>query len=67
LARFESGDEVGPEQMAQFGLVKHAGKPIKILADGDLAGTTLIVKATAFSAEAKRKIEAAGGMAEVLN
>lgn len=67
LARFESGEEIGPEQLAQFGLIKHAGKPVKILADGDLAGKALMVKATAFSAEARRKIEAAGGMAEVLN
>lgn len=67
LARFESGEEVGPERLAQVGLVKHAGKPVKILADGDIAGKALIVRATAFSAEAKRKIEAAGGMAEVLD
>jgi large subunit ribosomal protein L15 len=67
LARFESGEEVGPEQMARFGLVKHVGKPIKVLADGDLEGKALMVKATAFSAEAKRKIEAAGGIVEELN
>lgn len=67
LSRFEAGAEVGPEQLAKAGLVKHAGKPIKILADGDLEGKALTVRATAFSVEARRKIEAESGTAEVIN
>ena len=44
---------------------KTAGRGIKILGDGTLT-KKLTVKAAAFSASAKEKIEAAGGKAEVI-
>ncbi len=60
LDRFEAGSEVTPERLVEAGVVKSLGKPIKILARGDI-GQPLSVKANAFSAAAKAKIEAAGG------
>ena len=63
LDRFEAGSEVTPEILVEAGVVKSLGKPIKILARGDLS-QPLSVKANAFSAAAKAKIEAAGGKVE---
>ncbi|MEZ5331516.1 MAG: 50S ribosomal protein L15 [Thermoanaerobaculia bacterium] len=56
--------EVTPETLAAHGLVK-AGRPVKVLADGDL---TVAVKISAhkFSRAAREKIEAAGGSCEVI-
>ena len=63
LDRFEAGSEVTPERLVEAGVVKSLGKPIKILARGDIS-QPLSVKANAFSAAAKAKIEAAGGNVE---
>ena len=63
LDRFEAGSEVTPERLVEAGVVKSLGKPIKILARGDIS-QPLSVKANAFSAAAKAKIEAAGGKVE---
>jgi len=60
---FESGSEVTPEKLVAMGIVKSPRYPIKILANGDI-DRPLVVKANKFSAEAKAKIEAAGGQAE---
>ena len=43
----------------------HKGKPVKVLARGEL-DHALTVKAHAFSSAAKAKIEAAGGRAELV-
>jgi len=56
--------EVTPEGLAAAGLVK-AGRPVKILADGELT-TALKVSAHKFSRAAREKIEAAGGSCEVI-
>jgi large subunit ribosomal protein L15 len=56
--------EVTPEGLAAAGLVK-AGRPVKILADGELT-TALKVAAHKFSRAAREKIEAAGGSCEVI-
>jgi large subunit ribosomal protein L15 len=61
---YPAGTEVTPEALYQHGLV-HKGLPVKILARGEL-DHALTVKAHAFSAAAKAKIEQAGGSAEVL-
>jgi large subunit ribosomal protein L15 len=58
--------EVTPESLADAGIVKTATLPIVILADGEL-DRPLTVRAHRFSAAAKAKIEAAGGVAEVLS
>ncbi len=63
--RFQAGDEVTPEALVEVGLVKKAHLPIKILGRGELE-TALQVRAHAFSAQAKAKIEAAGGSAQVI-
>jgi large subunit ribosomal protein L15 len=63
-ANFEVGDEVTPESLRERGLIRHRGR-VKVLAEGDL-DRGLTVKAHAFSAAAKEKIEKAGGTAEVL-
>lgn len=62
--RFEAGDEVTPEAMAEAGLVrKH--RPVKVLGGGDI-DRALTVRAHAVSATAREKIEQAGGTVEVL-
>lgn len=60
---FEAGSEVDPERLVAAGVVKSLRRPIKILADGDIAHP-LIVKAHRFSTAAKAKIEAVGGKVE---
>lgn len=62
LARVE-GAEVSPEALRAAGLVKRADRPVKILGEGEL-DRALVVRAHAFSAAAKAKIEKAGGRAE---
>ncbi|OGO30499.1 MAG: 50S ribosomal protein L15 [Chloroflexi bacterium RBG_16_56_11] len=63
LNSFEAGTEVTVEKLVAAGLLKNPGKPVKILADGDV-DRALTVKADKFSASARAKIEAAGGSAE---
>ena len=65
LERFDSGAVVTPESLQAMGLAKNAGDGIKVLGTGSLS-KKLAVKAHAFSAAAKAKIEAAGGTCEVL-
>lgn len=61
---FDAGSDVTPESLRERGLIRHKGR-VKVLAEGDLE-KALNVKAHAFSASAKEKIEAAGGTAEVI-
>ena len=63
--RFEAGAEVTPEALKAAGLAK--GKdPVKVLGRGELS-KQLTVRAHAFSASAREKIEAAGGTAETID
>jgi len=62
---FDKGAEVTPEELRSRGLIRHRGR-VKVLAQGEL-DKALNVKAHAFSAAAKAKIEKAGGTAEVVN
>ena len=64
LENFDKGAEVTPDELRSRGLIRHRGR-VKVLAQGDL-DKALTVKAHAFSAAAKAKIEAAGGTAEVI-
>ena len=64
LNRFEDGAVVDAEAISNAGIVKNTRDGIKILGRGEL-NKKLTVVATAFSASAKEKIEAAGGKAEV--
>ncbi len=65
LDRFDAGDSVTPEKLAERRLA-HGRRPVKILGDGELK-KALTVSAHKFSASAKSRIEAAGGTCEVLN
>ncbi|HWO15615.1 MAG TPA: 50S ribosomal protein L15 [Solirubrobacterales bacterium] len=62
--RFDAGAEVTPESLKSKGIAKRSD-PVKILARGEIS-KRLTVKAHAFSAAAKEKIEAAGGTCETL-
>jgi large subunit ribosomal protein L15 len=63
-ARFAAGDEVTPQALREKGLAKRR-HPVKVLARGELS-KKLTVRAHAFSAAAREKIEKAGGSAEVI-
>lgn len=62
---FEDKAEVTPEILLEKGLIKNLKFGIKILGDGEL-NKTLIIKANKFAQSAIKKIEAAGGRAEVI-
>jgi len=64
LKDFPRGSIVDAEKLRQEGFFKGPG-PLKILGAGDLPHP-LTVRAHAFSQSARRKIESAGGRAEVL-
>jgi large subunit ribosomal protein L15 len=66
LNRFESGAVVDAEALRRAGLASGPVKLIKILGDGELK-QKLTVKAHAFSAVARSKIEGLGGECEVVS
>ena len=63
--RFEAGAEVTPETLLAAGLATRKD-PVKILGTGEIS-KKLTVRAHAFSAGAKQKIEAAGGTVETID
>ena len=65
LERFEEGSTVDVNTLIEAGVVKNPRDGVKILGNGELT-KKLNVKANAFSASAKEKIEALGGTAEVM-
>jgi large subunit ribosomal protein L15 len=65
LNRFEDGAEIRPESLLEAGIIKDVGAGIKVLGTGDLK-RKLTIHAHQFSAQARRKIEAAGGTAAVI-
>lgn len=65
LSRFDDGFEVTSAVLKAGGLAKGHADGIKILGRGQL-DKKLIVKVRAFSASARAKIEAAGGVCEVV-
>ena len=65
LECFENGAEVSVETLIEKGIVKNPRDGVKILGNGELT-KKLTVKANAFSAKAKEKIEALGGTCEVI-
>ncbi|MFC1961832.1 50S ribosomal protein L15 [Chloroflexota bacterium] len=60
---FDADTEVTPEKLKGARLIKSLRQPVKILADGELE-KSLVVKVDKFTAQAKAKIEAAGGKVE---
>ena len=65
LNKFEDGASVDAAALMEAGILKKECDGVKILSNGTLT-KKLTVKANAFSAAAKEKIEAAGGKAEVI-
>jgi large subunit ribosomal protein L15 len=65
LEKFENGAVVDVAALKESGIVKNGRDGVKILGNGELT-KKLTVKANAFSASAKEKIEAAGGSVEVI-
>lgn len=65
LGSVAAGSEVTLDTLMAAGIVTTNDGPLKILGDGEL-GTGLTVKAAAFTASARQKIEAAGGTCEVV-
>ena len=59
------GAELGPDQMRSAGLVRKRDSLVKVLSEGDI-DRAVTVRAHAFSASARAKIEGAGGTAEVI-
>ncbi|MCC8042544.1 MAG: 50S ribosomal protein L15 [Oscillospiraceae bacterium] len=65
LDKFVDGTVVDAELLKASGIIKKVNDGVKILGNGELT-KNLTVKANAFSASAKEKIEKAGGKAEVM-
>ena len=65
LNAFENGAVIDAEALIKAGLIKKQLDGLKVLGNGQIE-KKLTVRATAFSAAAKEKIEAAGGKAEVI-
>lgn len=65
LEKFVDGTVVDTELLKAAGIIKKENDGVKVLGNGELT-KKLTVKATAFSAAAKEKIEKAGGEAEVV-
>ena len=65
LNRFEDNTDVTVELLLESGAISAVKDGVKILGGGELT-KKLNVKANAFSASAKEKIEAAGGTVEVI-
>ena len=61
--RFADGATVTRETLQVAGLVKERQKPVKLLSDGEVT-KRLVVRVDRASAQARRKIEAAGGTVE---
>ena len=59
-------NEVGPEDLHSAGLVHKRDKLIKVLGNGEIS-KSMTVRAHAFSASARTKIEGAGGTVEVIS
>jgi large subunit ribosomal protein L15 len=66
LNRFEDGADVTPDTLRQARLANGRDVKIKILGSGGELQRRLSVKAHAFSASARRIIEASGGSCEVI-
>jgi large subunit ribosomal protein L15 len=62
-ARYSAGETVSGETLAAKGLVKKAGLPVKVLANGEIT-KALTFSVGKLSAAAKAKIEKAGGKVE---
>ena len=65
LNKFNDGEVVDSAALLAMGIINNVFDGVKVLAEGDIT-KKLTVKAAVFSAQAKEKIEAAGGKTEVV-
>ncbi|MEW5783721.1 MAG: 50S ribosomal protein L15 [Bacillota bacterium] len=65
LNRFADDTAVTPELLKEEGVIRSLKDPLKVLGDGELQ-RRLVIQAHGFSRQAREKIEAAGGKAEVI-
>jgi len=66
LADLQAGSTVDLDSLVKDGIVTSPKHPLKVLGQGELS-TRLTVRAAAFTAGARAKIEAAGGTCEILD
>ena len=66
LADLQAGSTVDLDSLVKDGIVTSPKHPLKVLGQGELS-TKLTVRAAAFTAGARAKIEAAGGACEILD
>jgi large subunit ribosomal protein L15 len=62
---FKANDDVNPESLNKAHLIRDSRNPVKVLGRGDIA-VALKLKVHRVSAQAKSKIEAAGGSVEMI-
>lgn len=65
LEKIQGVDEVDLTVLVQYGLIKTANQPVKLLAQGEL-NRPLTIKVNAASAQALAIVEKAGGKVEIL-
>ena len=65
LDRYEAGAVIDIDTLINDKVIKNRFDGLKVLANGEIT-KSITVKAAVFSAQAKEKIEAAGGKAEVV-
>lgn len=58
--------EFGPDDLRDLGLIASGSGPVKVLGSGEIE-RAVTLRAHAFSASARRKIEEAGGSVEVID
>jgi large subunit ribosomal protein L15 len=66
LAQLKAGTVVSRESLEEAGILTSPKHPLKMLGNGDLK-VKLTVRAAAFTATAREKIEAAGGSCEIID
>lgn len=66
LNQFEADAVINPQFLQEAGVIKKSDGNIKILGNGELT-KPLVISAHKFSQEAMKKIQAAGGRAELLS
>ncbi len=66
LAQMKAGSVVTCESLKEAGVITSPKHPLKVLGNGDLT-VKLTVRAAAFTASAREKIEAAGGSCEIID
>ena len=63
LNKFDAGSTITPEVLEKAGMIKKPGRPIKLLARGEL-DRSLTISLHKFSASARSAVEKAGGKVE---